>query len=229
VNAATDLGLHWMDTTTGELTLIYNDPETSEYEARPLAPRRVPAVMPENPIARSGRPTTTIYCQSVFNTQHSEVRERGRYVRVVEGLPPVQRHQTGLGGRRTKNHGGATGRVLGTVPLAADGSFHLEVPADRFFHIQVLDSDRHVVGNELIWQYARPGETKGCFGCHEGPNTAPRRLEQFPQATQQVPLPALPRGNDMRYRAKMWHKGDAPWPREERMRTVNSVTLLGRL
>jgi hypothetical protein len=33
----------------------------------------------------------------------------------------------------------------------------------------------------------------------------------------------------MRYRAKMWHKGDAPWPREERMRTANSVTLLGRL
>jgi hypothetical protein len=229
LKAATDLGLYWMDVETGKLTLIYNDPATSEFEVRPLAPRRVPEVMPENPFTRSGKATAKIFCQSVYNTQHDEVRERGRYVRLVEGLPSVQKHQTREGGRSTKNHGGATGRVLGTAPLAADGSFYLEVPADRFFHIQVLDSDRQVVGNELIWQYARAGETKGCFGCHEGPNTVPSRLDQFTQATQQSPLPMLPRGDDLRYRAKMWYKGEAPWPREERMRTVNAVTLLGRL
>ena len=32
------------------------------------------------------------------------------------------------------------GRVLGIVPLAADGSFHVTVPADRLLHCQILDS-----------------------------------------------------------------------------------------
>jgi len=35
------------------------------------------------------------------------------------------------------------------VPLASDGSLYLQVPADRLLHLQVLDSDRRVVGNQL--------------------------------------------------------------------------------
>jgi HEAT repeat protein len=228
INAAVDHGLYWMDVETGELTPIFNRPETNEFEARPLAPRYVPPVIPESPRARAGEYTATLYCQSVFNTQHEEVRRRGKYVRIAEALPSVQRHQTHRQGTVWKNHGGATGRVWATLPLAADGSFHVEVPADRMFHIQVLDSDKRVVGNELIWQYARPGETKGCFGCHDTPDRTPPARRPFPGAARVAPLSALPRGDDLRYRAKMWWKGTAPWPREERMRTVNAVDLLGR-
>jgi hypothetical protein len=148
--------------------------------------------------------------------------------RAVEGIPTIARHQTHAnGGIAWRNHGGAIGRVFGTVPLAADGSFALELPSDRLFHLQVLDSDRRVMGNELIWQYVRPKEIKGCVGCHENPDDAPA-ISTFPLAQKMPPVKCFPYGDEMQYRAKMWFKGWAPDEREERMRTVNSINIIGR-
>jgi hypothetical protein len=223
-----DHGLYWMDVKTGERTLIYNDPETADFEARPLRAHRVPPILPDSPLTRSRAFSGTVYCSSAFITQDPHVKERGKYIRAIEGIPTVTRHQTHAdGGVAWRNHGGAIGRVFGTVPLAADGSFSLELPSDRLFHLQVLDSDRRVLGNELIWQYVRPKEIKGCVGCHENPDDAPSTAG-FPLAQTVDPVPCLPHGNEMLYRAKMWFKGWAPDEREERMRTVNSVNIIGR-
>ena len=116
-----------------------------------------------------------MYANSVFATQEHYVPKRGRLLRVIEGQPQVARHMThnSSGNEMAwKNHGGTFARVLGTVPLASDGSFAIEVPADRLLHLQVLDEDRNVVGNQTVWMHARPGEVKGCVGCHEPPDTA---------------------------------------------------------
>ena len=127
-----------------------------------------------------------------------------------------------------KNHGGTIARVLRTLPLAADGSFYVEVPPDRLLHFQVLDSDRRVVGNQLTWIYARPGETRSCAGCHERPDTTPR-LELRPLALRREPVPLLPTGGEeFRYRAKAWLKGNLPEAVEERTRTVRAINLLAR-
>ncbi len=225
-----DLGIYTLDVSTGELTLVYNDPQWADFGARPLDPRPVPPVVPESPGVRERHFTGVLYCGSAFISQIDPVRERGKLVRVIEGLPQVARHQTHTNhGLPWKNHGGAVGRVLGTVPLAADGSFAVEVPADRFLHLQVLDSDRYVVGNQLLWMYVRPGERKGCVGCHEQPDTAADAHRAFPLALLNRPPAALPTGHDQfRYRAKAWFKGHLPDEREERQRTVQSITLFGR-
>ena len=153
--------------------------------------------------------------------------ERGRLVRLVEGIPVVARHSTQTNPHEVwKNHGGTLARVLGVAPLARDGSFFIEAPADRLLHFQVLDSDRRVLGNQLVWMYARPGETKTCVGCHEIPNTAP--VSAIPLAMQFGPLDFLPRGDEFRYRAKAWFKGSLPPEIEERTRTVRAVNLLAR-
>lgn len=228
VMASVDHGLYWLDANTGDLTLIYNDPNQADFEARPLQPRKVPPVLPDSPLTQSRAYSGTIYCSSAFITQDPHVKERGKYIRVVEGIPTVTRHQTHTSKSTAwRNHGGALGRVFGTTPLAADGSFSLELPSDRLFHFQVLDSDRRVVGNELIWQSVRPKETKGCVGCHENPDATPS-LANFPLAQKSAPVKCLPYGNEMQYHAKMWTKGWAPDEREERMRTVNSINILGR-
>jgi hypothetical protein len=125
-----------------------------------------------------------------------------------------------------KNHHGLLGRVLGTVPLAADGSFHVKVPADRLLHFQVLDSDRRVVGNQLTWIYPRAGETKSCVGCHEHPHLTP--VGHAASALRYPPVEFLPSGDEFNYRAKAWMKGYLPPEVEERMRTVRAVNLLGR-
>ena len=150
------------------------------------------------------------------------------YIRIVEGQPSVARHQTHTEGAKAwKNHTGVHARVLGTVPLGPDGSFHLEVPADRLIHCQLLDSDRRVVGNQQIWMYVRPGEVRSCVGCHEEADSTPRSAP-FPMTAKFPALQCLPNGNDFSYRAKAWNKGSLTDEAEERVRTVNAVNLMGR-
>jgi len=223
-----DLGLYLMDATTGKLTLVYNDPKTADFEARPLAARPRPPVLSEDPRTRTGAFTGTLFCSSVFITQDEPVKRRGRLLRVVEGMPVISRHQTHRGSEQAwKNHTGTHARVLGTVPLAADGSFHVQVPADRLIHVQVLDSDRRVVGNQQIWMYVRPGEARSCIGCHEKPDATMlpthRALVQGPP-----PVVCLPTGGELTYRAKFWNKGTLSDEGEERTRTVRAVSLIGR-
>lgn len=221
-----DLGLYRLDPRTGKLDLIYNDPAAADYEARPILPRRPPPVLADEaqPEAYSGR----FLCASAFTSQDQETALRGRLVRLIEGVPAVARHETHTGKEPVwKNHGGTFARVLGMAPLAADGSFYLELPADRLVHLQVLDSDRRVINNQLTWIYARPGETKSCVGCHEDPHTAARSTGH-PQALQGGPLPFLPQGDEFTYRAKAWFKGSLPPEIEERTRTVHAVNLLAR-
>jgi hypothetical protein len=143
-------------------------------------------------------------------------------------MPVVARHSTQTNAHEVwKNHGGTLARVLGTAPLAPDGSFFVEAPADRLLHFQVLDSDRRVVGNQLTWIYPRPGETRSCVGCHENPHLA-APAGRPPLASTRPPLQFLPRGDEFRYRAKAWFKGSLPPEIEERTRTVRAVNLLGR-
>ena len=226
--AAVDHGLYRMDMQTGALTLIYNDPATSEFEARPLAPRPVPPIRASTSPTRERAYTGRTYCASIFNTQEAGVRERGKVVRVVEGMPMVTRHSTGNNiGRGWMNHGGFTARILGLVPVASDGSFAVELPADRLFHLQVLDADGYVIGNELNWHYVRPSENVGCIGCHEKPDSSYPTSRSFSDTFKVPAIRCLPAGGEMIYRAKNWKK----WiddENEERKRTVNSMNILGR-
>ncbi|MCP4451337.1 MAG: hypothetical protein GY809_07745 [Planctomycetes bacterium] len=226
---AVDLGLYTMDVHSGELTLLYNDPDRADFEARPIVARPRPDALVEDPVARSSCFTGRFFCSSVRMTQHADVRDRGKLVRVIEGLPSMVRHHThrSLKGEAWKNHTGTHARVLGTVPLGADGAFNVEVPADRLIHMQVLDSDRRVVGNQQIWMYARPGEKRSCVGCHERPDST-RLPSAFSPMAQLEPIKCLPTGGEFSYRAKFWNKGTLTDEGEERTRTVRAVNLMGR-
>jgi HEAT repeat protein len=220
-----DLGLYRFDPERKELTLIYNDPTVADFEPRPIRARTRPPILPTQSDHQgySGR----FFCASAFTSQEAHVATRGRLIRLIEGVPVVARHSTQTNRHEVwKNHGGTFARVLGTAPLAKDGSFFVEVPADRLLHFQVLDSDRRVLGNQLTWIYARPNETKTCVGCHEKPDTAPRH---HPRTAQHLrPLSFLPSGDEFTYRAKAWFKGTLPPHIEERTRTVRAVNLLAR-
>jgi HEAT repeat protein len=226
--APVDHGLYYLDIAKQKLKLIYNDPQTADFEARPLISRKRPPVIPpqtveDHPFA------ARLDCQSVFRSRNPLVRERARYVRVAEGLPIVTRYQTQYsGGIAWKQHGGAVARILGTAPLAPDGSFSIEVPADRLIHVQALDSNWHTMDDQLIWMHVRPGENRGCLGCHEEPDVSPQANGSYMQAASQNPISCLPHPDNFRYRGKIWFKGSVRRHDEERMRTANSTTLLGR-
>ncbi len=224
-----DLALYSMDINTGEMELIYNDPESADFEARPIMPRNRPVVLAEDPASRKNSYTMKLFCNSARFSRIDRVSSRGKLIRIIEGRPVVSRHQTQQNSptNRWKNHGGTHARILGTIPLAADGSFFVEVPADRLIHLQVLDSDRRVLGNQTFWMYARPGETRSCIGCHEQRDGATLPNHIAP-TVKRDPVKVLPTGGEFSYMAKSWIKGWAPDEIEERTRTVHAINLIAR-
>lgn len=107
--------------------------------------------------------TGVFYCQNVRLTQHTTAGwEHVRAVRVLAGK--------GLTYRSSHSylvHAGNETVDLGTVPLAPDGSFAVEVPANTAIAFQAVDAEGRSELNQMSWIYVRPGETRGCIGCHE--------------------------------------------------------------
>jgi len=58
-------------------------------------------------------------------------------------------------------------RVLGTVPVEADGSCHFKVPSMRTVFFQLLDEKGRCLQTMRSATHVMPGEARGCTGCHE--------------------------------------------------------------
>ena len=85
---------------------------------------------------------------------------------VLETLPmPI--HYTG--GMEPVSYGGTftLERILGTVPVEADGSAYFEVPAMRSVFFVALDEHDLAVKRMQSFTSVQPGEVVGCVGCHE--------------------------------------------------------------
>lgn len=68
---------------------------------------------------------------------------------------------------------GGTAVNLGHAPVAPDGSFFVQAPADRAVRFELLDRAGKTVAAEKGWFWARRGEQRVCVGCHAGPERAP--------------------------------------------------------
>ena len=64
-------------------------------------------------------------------------------------------------------------RILGTVPVRADGSASFRVPANTPLAVQPLDEEGKALQMMRSWFTAMPGEVLSCVGCHESQNTSP--------------------------------------------------------
>jgi hypothetical protein len=64
-------------------------------------------------------------------------------------------------------------RIIGTVPVEADGSASFLVPADTALYFQALDARRMEVRRMRSMVSLKAGETRGCRGCHESQAKAP--------------------------------------------------------
>ncbi len=63
--------------------------------------------------------------------------------------------------------------ILGTVPVAADGSALFKVPANTPISVQPLDEEGRALQVMRSWFTAMPGEVMSCVGCHQPQNAAP--------------------------------------------------------
>ena len=78
-------------------------------------------------------------------------------------------------------------RILGNAPVEKDGSFYMTVPADTPIRFALLDAHGGVIREQKSWIWARPGEDRGCLGCHENPALAPEN--HWPLTLQRFDTP----------------------------------------
>lgn len=69
---------------------------------------------------------------------------------------------------RSDFHGsqGVETRILGDVPLEADGSFLVSLPCDMPYEMAGVDSEGRTIAQDQVVQSIRPGEFRTCSGCH---------------------------------------------------------------
>ena len=80
-------------------------------------------------------------------------------------------------------------QVLGDAPVESDGSFYIAVPADGPVRFELLDPNGQILRAQKGWIWSRPGEQRGCTGCHADQALAPENhwpltLRRFDTPTQ---------------------------------------------
>jgi hypothetical protein len=139
---------------------VLDDPGRDEVDPVLLAPRARP--QGHLSLVKPGTAAGRVYCVDARRVNGPR-RIGAASVRLHEALPPAE---PGLLGE-------AEERLLGTVPLEADGSFYAEVPADRPLRIEALNpAGDPVLGSGCVL-WVRPNEIRACVGCHEDPAAAP--------------------------------------------------------
>ena len=190
-------GIHLMDG-AGRTELICA-PSSSDglqcHEPRPLVPRpREPVVPARTDLSQA---TGRLFVGDVYRGRNMAGVRRGEIKRllVLERLPKPINFS---GGMWPISAGGTfqLASVLGTVPVAEDGSAHFEVPAMRSVFFVALDENDLSVKRMQSFVSVQPGETTGCVGCHEARITTPFVDTGF-QALQRPadriePIAALP-------------------------------------
>jgi len=86
-----------------------------------------------------------------------------------------------------RNAGGEV--ALGEAPVESDGSFYLSVPANQAVRFVLLDEHGAVVREERSWVWTRPGEQRGCTGCHGDKALAPEN--RWPLALRRKEPPTM--------------------------------------
>jgi hypothetical protein len=143
------------------------------HDPQPLTPRPREAVVPPRVDLTQG--TGRLVLQDVTRGRNMQGVRPGEIRRLlVLEQPPMPAHTGGT--QACMSNGGAYSvkRVLGTVPVEADGSAYFEAPAMRSLFFVALDENDRSVKRMQSFVTLMPGETTGCVGCHEHRTETPR-------------------------------------------------------
>ncbi len=150
------------------LTFLYNDPNTNEYDAQLLAPH------PKPPVIASTLDKSLDYgvflAQDVFNRGTNDGQERPQKgVDPIDSIAVMTAIPTRPGDMNDFSANDFEKRALiGFAPVESDGSFRIKVPANTPISFATLDSQGRGFVVKRTHLYVRPGEEfNKCVGCHE--------------------------------------------------------------
>jgi len=173
--------LYLMDV-NGNRELIYEGAHNI-FHALPLKARPRPPVIHELvdwPTAeeRETPKGGVIYSNNVYHRAPEVLRGKAKYLRIlnIEHKTYSYWHKrpylsTGPVVSGVQSEG--VKRVLGTVPIEADGSVSFHAPSGIPLHFQLLDDNHRALQTMRSFTGLMPGERRGCLGCHERHNGAP--------------------------------------------------------
>ena len=184
----------------GNRELIYRG-DNNVWYAMPVKSRKKPAMRPD--LVKWPKPGEkaeggVLYSADVYEGIPEEDLPRGsaKYLRVLQ-----MDAKTYTAMAKTWRHSGPTisihqedgvKRILGTVPIEADGSVHFKVPSGKALHFQLLDKDYRCLQIMRSFTGVMPGETRGCVGCHEARNNAPVAFNSRATAMKRKPSELIP-------------------------------------
>lgn len=160
----------------GNRELIYEG-AFNIWHAMPLRPRPVPphqidrVAWPGTGANRTPVEPALFYSADIYQNVPDLPRGSVKYVRVLQ----IDSKTASSWVRDSRFSGPGTSilqddgvkRILGTVPVDADGSVYFKVPPGRSLHLQVLDERYRALQTMRTFCGAMPGEKRGCVGCHE--------------------------------------------------------------
>jgi hypothetical protein len=158
--------------TYGNKELVYRHPIYCVVNAIPFAKRAPPPALPDE--TDYSRNYAVCVLPDVYEGMDGVPRGTVKYIRIAEALPwPIV---PGSGVRRWDlSNRWCPVRVIGTVPVDADGSAHFKVPTvdNASVYFQALD-DKHMEIRRMRSSISfQPGERRSCNGCHETKITSP--------------------------------------------------------
>jgi hypothetical protein len=173
--------LYLMDV-QGNRELIYEG-VNNVFHAIPLAARRRPPVIPDQ-VAWPSREDRqhpqpgVLFSSNVYQNAPPQLRGMAKYLRVMAAEPKTytywnHRPYHSTGPVVSIVQADSVKRVLGTVPIDADGSVAFRVPSGMALHFQLLDDQYRALQTMRSFVWVMPGERRGCTGCHESVSHAP--------------------------------------------------------
>jgi hypothetical protein len=166
----------------GNRELIYEGAYNIWY-AMPVRPRRRPPVQADR-VAWPGTDRDpkepqlgVLYSPDVYQGVDDLPRGKARYLRVIQ--MDARTYSTWTRDGRFSGpvvsivQDDGVKRILGTVPIEADGSVSFKVPAGKALHFQLLDEHYRALQTMRSFSGVMPGELRGCLGCHELHSVSP--------------------------------------------------------
>jgi len=177
-------GLYYADV-FGNLLLLHEDPRWAILEPVPLVARPRPPLFADS--VDETKKTGLVKINDVYNGPGLKGVPRGTVKRLrVFSYAFSYREMGGQVDRVGIDGPWDVRRMLGTVPVEADGSVLFEVPANTPVAFQPLDAQGRAVQTMRSWVTVMPGEMQSCAGCHEEQNSSTGG-ETMRQALQRPP------------------------------------------
>ncbi len=176
----------------GNEQLIYTE-EPGCYDPIPIKSREKEYTIQDKRNYKSE--TGKFYVQNVYEGTHMKGVEPGtvKYLRVIESVEKRSWTVPAWGGQGVHRpamnwHSFECKKIWGTVPVEADGSAYVEVPADKYVYFQLLDENKMMIQSMRSGTMVHSGETQGCIGCHEDRRMAPpSSMSEVAQALELAP------------------------------------------